>query len=66
VRSYSEVDGHPAIIPIPGATSVGRVEENMKDVQLTAEELKEIEAILDTTPVEGARVPKFLEHLAWA
>jgi pyridoxine 4-dehydrogenase len=56
----------PIIIPLPGATTVSRVQENMKDVQLTTEDMKEIDEILVTMPVQGPRVPKFLEHLAWA
>ena len=66
VRAHSGVKGHPTIIPIPGATTVSRVRENMKDVQVTAEELDEIDAILTKMPVQGPRVPKFLEHLAFA
>lgn len=65
VRAHSGTKGHPLIIPLPGATTVSRVQENMKDVQLTAEEMKEIGGILATMPVQGPRVPKFLEHLAW-
>ena len=66
VRAHSGTKEFPTTIPIPGATSVGRVEENMKDVQLMVNELKEIDEILATMPVQGQRVPKFLEHLAWA
>jgi len=65
-RAYSATKAHPTIIPLPGTTTVSRVQENMKDIQLTAEELKEINGILATMPVAGPRVPKFLEHLAWA
>lgn len=66
IRAYSGQKGHPSIIPLPGATMASRVEENSKDVQLTAEEMKEIDGILATMPVAGPRVPKFLEHLSWA
>jgi hypothetical protein len=38
----------------------------MKDVHVTAEELDEIDGILAKMPVQGPRVPKFLEHLAFA
>jgi pyridoxine 4-dehydrogenase len=65
VRAHSGTKGHPTIIPIPGATTVSRVEENMKDVRLTAEELKELDEILAKMPVEGPRVPEFIAHLAW-
>ena len=66
VRAYSGTKGHPVIIPIPGATTVSRVQENTKDVHVTAEELSEIDQILATMPVQGPRFPKFLEHLAFA
>lgn len=65
VRAYSDTEGNPTIIPLPGATAVIRVQENMKDVQLTTEELKEIEGILAAMPVQGSRVPKFLQALTW-
>jgi pyridoxine 4-dehydrogenase len=65
VRAHSG-EGALTIIPIPGATTVSRVRENMNDVHVTAEELDEIDGILAKMPVQGPRVPKFLEHLAFA
>lgn len=49
------VDNH--IIPIPGATSVGRVEENMAaaNVKLTKEELDELNQFAETAEVKGGR-----------
>ena len=66
VRAYSGTKGHPIIIPIPGATTVSRVQENTKGIHVTAEELSEIDQILATMPVQGPRFPMFLEHLAFA
>jgi len=65
VRAHSGTRGNPVIIPIPGATTADRVQENMKDVQLTDDEVNELGGILAAIPVQGPRVPKFLEHLAW-
>lgn len=65
VKVQSGTKGFPTIIPIPGATTVGRVEENMKDVHVTAEELTDIDEILATIPVVGARYPAFVEHLSF-
>jgi len=65
VKAHSATSGHPVIIPLPGATTVHRVQENMKDVELTDDEIEEIRGILAAIPVQGPRVPKFLEHLAW-
>jgi len=55
VAQLSEKDGNPVIIPIPGATTEARVEENSKEVSFTSEELKEIGSILSTFVVKGAR-----------
>lgn len=66
VKVQSGTEGYPAIIPIPGATTVSRVEENMKDVHLTTEELAGIDKILVTIPVVGARYPPLVEHLNFA
>ncbi|TVY22445.1 Pyridoxal reductase [Lachnellula hyalina] len=66
VKTYSGTKGHPLIIPLPGATTVSRVQENAKDVHVTAEDLKEIEGILAEMPVQGPRVPEFLAHLSFA
>jgi pyridoxine 4-dehydrogenase len=66
VRAQSKTKGFPTIVPIPGATTVNRVSENVKEIRVTAEELADIEKILDTIPVEGARYPDHLEHLCFA
>ncbi|TVY88910.1 putative aldo-keto reductase, partial [Lachnellula willkommii] len=66
VKAYSGTKGHPLIIPLPGATTVSRVQENAKDVHVTVEDLKEIDGILAEIPVQGPRVPEFIAHLAFA
>jgi pyridoxine 4-dehydrogenase len=43
------------VIAIPGATSVARVEENMKEVQLDKDDMEDIAEILYKIPVEGGR-----------
>ena len=48
------------VIPLPGATSVQRVEENLKILDLTNEDLDRIQQILDCLPIQGSRYP---EHL---
>jgi pyridoxine 4-dehydrogenase len=64
VRAQSKTKGFPTIVPIPGATTVNRVSENMKEIRITDEELADIEKILDTIPVEGARYPDHLDIFA--
>lgn len=47
----------PFIVPIPGTTKLHRLEENLgaADIALSAQDLAEIEALLATVSVEGAR-----------
>ena len=47
----------PWIVPIPGTTKVHRLEENLRGgaVQLTADDLREIESAAAHTTVQGAR-----------
>ncbi|KAI3321120.1 voltage-gated shaker-like K+ channel, subunit [Xylariaceae sp. AK1471] len=50
-RAVAKRPGMPTIIPIPGATTVARVEENSKMIDLTDEEMGQIDATLaDFTP----------------
>ena len=55
VKAQSERDGNPVIIPIPGATTVERVKENLVDVELSENDLKEIDSILASTEIHGDR-----------
>ena len=50
--------GMPEIIPIPGATTAERVKENATVVELTDEEMKEIDAVLAKVEVAGGRYPE--------
>jgi pyridoxine 4-dehydrogenase len=47
-----------AVIPIPGATTAERVAENSKIVTLTADELAEIDSVLNSMTVSGQRYPE--------
>jgi aryl-alcohol dehydrogenase-like predicted oxidoreductase len=55
----------PWIVPIPGTTKLGRLEENVGavDVDLTAEDLREIEEAAGKFVVQGARYPERLERM---
>ena len=55
VRSLSKRDGMPQIFPIPGASSVERVRENSVEIELTQQEMEEIDSILDKFEVVGDR-----------
>ncbi len=55
----------PWIVPIPGTTKRHRLEENLgaADVELTADDLREIEAAASKITVQGARYPEHLEQM---
>jgi pyridoxine 4-dehydrogenase len=55
IRSLSRREGMPEIIPIPGATTVEHVKENSVEVELTEEELEEIDSVLARCEVTGDR-----------
>ena len=55
----------PWIVPIPGTTKLNRLDENMGAValQLTADDLREIDSAAAKIEVEGARYPEKLEQM---
>src|SRR5205814_1867688 len=50
----------PWIVPIPGTTRLHRLDENLgaAGVELTADDLREIEAAASSIPVQGDRYPE--------
>jgi pyridoxine 4-dehydrogenase len=56
-RALSRRPGMPTIIPIPGSTTKGRVDENSKELDLTDEEMAEIDTILAKFTPAGERYP---------
>lgn len=57
VKNLSKKPGMPVIIPIPGATTVERINENSVEIDLSEEDLAEIDAILATFQTVGGRYP---------
>lgn len=55
----------PWIVPIPGTTKLHRLEENISaaDVDLTPEDLRDIEVAASQIVVQGARYPEHLQKL---
>ena len=53
----------PWIVPIPGTTKLGRLEENLGavNVQLTPDDLRTIDSAASRIQIEGARYPEELE-----
>ena len=56
----------PWIVPIPGTTKLHRLDENIgaAAIELTSEDLREIENAASQIKVEGARYPEHLEKMA--
>jgi aryl-alcohol dehydrogenase-like predicted oxidoreductase len=55
----------PWIVPIPGTTKLNRVEENIgaAAIELTADDLRDIDSAASKIKVEGARYPERLERM---
>jgi aryl-alcohol dehydrogenase-like predicted oxidoreductase len=55
----------PWIVPIPGTTKLARMDENNKaaEIELTAEDLKAIDAAASSVAIQGARYPENLEKM---
>jgi len=55
----------PWIVPIPGTTKLERLEENLAadNVQLTSEDLREIDDALATVEIRGERYPEHLQRM---
>jgi len=55
----------PWIVPIPGTTKLSRLDENngAAGIQLTTEDLREIESASSRIKVEGARYPEAIEKM---
>jgi len=55
----------PWIVPIPGTTKLHRLEENLGavDVQLSPDDLRQLEMTAAKIPVQGARYPEHLQKL---
>jgi pyridoxine 4-dehydrogenase len=49
--------GRPAVIPIPGASKAAQIEENTKAVELSDDEFKEINDLVEGFETAGARYP---------
>ena len=57
----------PWIVPIPGTTKVPRVEETVgsASVELSAEDLDEIESAASRIPIQGARLPESILRMSY-
>ncbi len=57
----------PWIVPIPGTTKIHRLEENIgsASVDLTAEDLKEINTAAANIPIQGERLPEAILRMSY-
>jgi aryl-alcohol dehydrogenase-like predicted oxidoreductase len=55
----------PWIVPIPGTTKLARLEENLAavDIQLTPDDLREIDTAASKITLQGARYPEHLQKM---
>jgi len=55
----------PWMVPIPGTTKIHRLEENLgaANVELTPEDLRQIDAAASKVPVQGERYPEAMQRL---
>jgi aryl-alcohol dehydrogenase-like predicted oxidoreductase len=57
----------PWIVPIPGTTKLGCLEENIgaAEIELTPDELREIERAASSIDVQGERYPEHIEQMSY-
>ena len=57
----------PWIVPIPGTTKLARLKENIGavEVELTPDDLREIEAAASKITIQGARYPEVMERITY-
>jgi aryl-alcohol dehydrogenase-like predicted oxidoreductase len=55
----------PWIVPIPGTTKLHRLEENIGSaaIELTSDDLREIDSAASKIPVQGNRYPEEMEQM---
>jgi aryl-alcohol dehydrogenase-like predicted oxidoreductase len=55
----------PWVVPIPGTTKLHRLEENLEaaNVELSLDDLRELETAASKVPVQGARYPEALQKM---
>jgi aryl-alcohol dehydrogenase-like predicted oxidoreductase len=57
----------PWIVPIPGTTEIQRLEENIgsPSVELTSDDLDEINAAASKIPIQGERLPESILRMSY-
>lgn len=66
VKHHSNWNGLPTIIPIPGASSVSRVEENLNaSIKMSEEDMKHLNEAVEKVEIKGGRYPESHSKLNW-
>ncbi|KAI5855754.1 NADP-dependent oxidoreductase domain-containing protein [Tricharina praecox] len=65
VLAQGNKPGKATIVPLPGATGVDRVEENCKLVELSEEELEEVNGMMNEVDVHGGRYNEWMAPGSW-
>ena len=67
VKHHSNSNGKlPTIIPIPGASSINRVEENLDDsITLSGEDMNFLQDAINKLEIKGGRYPEQFSNLNW-
>ena len=55
VKAQGRKSDMPTIIPIPGATTPERVKENLVDIDLSENDIKEVDSLLASVEITGGR-----------
>lgn len=63
VKAKSGKEGLPVLIPIPGATTPARIRENAVEVELSVNDVKELDSLVESIEVVGGRYPDGLAAL---
>lgn len=64
LTKLSTQKGMPIIIPIPGTITEARIIENSAKVELSDEDMEDIQKVLDSFDMAGERYPESMLHLA--
>jgi pyridoxine 4-dehydrogenase len=65
VLHHNGRSGMPEFIPIPGATTSARIEENTKPAKLSEGDFKALNEIINKFPIIGGRYHKAAEAHLW-
>lgn len=63
VRALSERPGMPTVIPIPGSSNAQRIRENAQVVEMTEQDMHDIQRLLDSFTTSGDTYPEMWQKM---